>query len=52
VRELEADAQAILEERARLIDELRELLRRVGAFADAAASRYPGPPPEGAQRES
>jgi DivIVA domain-containing protein len=45
VRELEGDAQAILEERARLIGELRELLGRVGEFADAAASRYPSAPP-------
>src|SRR5215210_8090144 len=34
VRELEADAQGIFEERARMIGELRELLRRLGEFAD------------------
>lgn len=44
VRELEADAQAILEERGRRIGELRELLHRLGEFADAAADRYPVPP--------
>jgi cell division septum initiation protein DivIVA len=47
VRELEADAQEILDERARLIAELRELTLRLGEFADAAAARYPTPgPPE------
>jgi cell division septum initiation protein DivIVA len=50
VRDLEADVRAILEERARLIGELRELLRRLGEFADAAAGRYPSarpsPPPD------
>lgn len=51
VRELEADAQAILGERARLIGELRELLRRLGQFADAAAGRYPSPPPSPPQEE-
>jgi DivIVA domain-containing protein len=48
VRELEADAQRIIEERARLIGELRELIRRLGEFADGAAGRYsaaPSPPP-------
>ena len=45
VRDLEADAQAILEERGRRISELRELLHRLGEFADAAADRYPVPPP-------
>jgi DivIVA domain-containing protein len=44
VRELEADAQGILEERGRRIAELRELLHRLGEFADAAADRYPVPP--------
>ena len=44
VRDLEADAQAILEERGRRIGELRELLHRLGEFADAAADRYPVPP--------
>jgi DivIVA domain-containing protein len=43
VRELEADARAILEERARLIGDLRELTKRLGEFADAAASRYRAP---------
>jgi DivIVA domain-containing protein len=51
VHELEADAQAILEERARLIGELRELLRRLGEFADGAASRYPSPPSSPPQEE-
>jgi hypothetical protein len=41
--ELEADAQAILEERARRIAELRDLVRRLGDFTDAAANRYPSP---------
>jgi DivIVA domain-containing protein len=45
VRELETDAQAILEERAHMIGELRELLRRLSQLADAAAGRYPSPPP-------
>jgi DivIVA domain-containing protein len=45
VRELEDDARAIMDERARLIGELRELLLRLGEFADAAAARYPSPPP-------
>ena len=43
--ELEADAQAILEERARRIAELRDLVRRLGDFTDAAANRYPTPYP-------
>ena len=43
--ELEADAQAILEERARRIAELRDLVRRLGDFTDAAANRYPSPRP-------
>src|SRR5215217_8223632 len=34
VDELEADAQAILEERTRLISELRDLVRRLGDFAE------------------
>ena len=45
VRELEADAQAIVERRARLIGELRELVRRLGEFADGASGRYPSSPP-------
>ena len=45
VRELEVDAQTISEERARLIGELRELVRRLGEFADGAAGRYPSSPP-------
>jgi DivIVA domain-containing protein len=44
VREVEADARAIIEERARTIGELRELVRRLGEFADAAAGRYPSTP--------
>jgi DivIVA domain-containing protein len=43
VAELEADAQAVLEQRAQLIAELRDLVRRLGDFADAAASGQPGP---------
>jgi DivIVA domain-containing protein len=45
VRELEADARTIMEERARLIGDLRELVRRLGEFADGAAGRYPSSPP-------
>jgi phage repressor protein C with HTH and peptisase S24 domain len=45
VRELEADARGIIEERARLIGELRELVRRLGEFADGAAGHYPSGPP-------
>jgi DivIVA domain-containing protein len=45
VRELEADTRAIIDERARLIGELRELVRRLGEFADGAAGRYPTSPP-------
>jgi DivIVA domain-containing protein len=45
VRELEADVRAINEERSRLIGELRELVRRLGEFADGAAGRYPSSPP-------
>jgi DivIVA domain-containing protein len=44
VRELEADARTIMEERGRLIGELRELVRRLADFADAAAGRYPNAP--------
>jgi DivIVA domain-containing protein len=51
VRELEADMQAIFEERARLIGELRELLRHLGELADAAAGRYQSPPPSTPQEE-
>jgi DivIVA domain-containing protein len=52
VRDLEADAQTLIEERARLIGELRELVRRLGEFADGAAARYPTStpaPPQGDQ---
>ena len=52
VRELEADARTIMEERARLIGELRELVRRLADFADAAAGRYPSSPPATPQGES
>ena len=45
VSELEADAQTILEDRARLIGELRDLVRRLGEFAEGAAGRYPSPRP-------
>jgi DivIVA domain-containing protein len=44
VRELEADTRAIIEERARMVGELRELVRRLGEFADGAAGRYPSSP--------
>src|SRR4051794_7179288 len=49
VRELETDAQAIMEERAQMIGDLRELVRRLGEFADAAAGRYRGSRPGGAE---
>jgi DivIVA domain-containing protein len=52
VRELEADARTIMEERARLIGELRELVRRLADFADAAAGRYPSSPPATPQGDS
>jgi DivIVA domain-containing protein len=45
VRQVEAEVQAIMEERARVIGELRELVRRLGEFADGAAGRYPSAPP-------
>jgi DivIVA domain-containing protein len=45
VAELEADVQRILAERARIIEELRDLVRRLGAFSDAAANRDPSRPP-------
>jgi DivIVA domain-containing protein len=45
VRELEADAQTLLEERAHMIGDLRELVARLGEFADAAAGRHPSSPP-------
>ena len=45
VAELEADVQRILAERARIIEELRDLVRRLGAFAEAAAGRDPSRPP-------
>src|ERR671923_32218 len=52
VSELEADARAILEERARLIGELRDLLRRLGELAEGAAGRYPtASPPSPAEEE-
>ena len=46
VRELEADVQGILEQRAHLVGELRDLLRRLGELADAAAAGHPGSPQE------
>jgi len=52
VAELEADAQNVLEERGRLIGELRDLVRRLGDFTDAAATRYPGARPPAAEDES
>ena len=45
VAELEADVQQILAERARIIEELRDLVRRLGAFSDEAAGRDPSRPP-------
>jgi DivIVA domain-containing protein len=53
VRELEADVQQIMEERARLIGDLRELVRRLGEFADGVAGRYPNsrPAPPEADRQ-
>ena len=45
MRELDADARAIIDERARMIGELRELVSRLGEFADAAAGRYPSSSP-------
>ena len=42
---LEADVQQILAERARIIEELRDLVRRLGAFSDEAAGRDPSRPP-------
>jgi DivIVA domain-containing protein len=45
VAELEADVQGILAERARIIEELRDLVRRLGDFSDAAAGRDPSRPP-------
>ena len=52
VRELETDGQAIMEERAQMIGELRELVRRLGEFTDVAAGRYPGSRPGGAEPDS
>jgi cell division septum initiation protein DivIVA len=51
VRELEADVQRILEERASLIDELRELARRLGEFADGAQASHPTSAPSTAAEE-
>ena len=51
VHELEADAKAILEERSRLIGELRELLRRFGEFAEAAEGRHRSPSPSTPKEE-
>lgn len=45
VEELKTDSQAILEERARFIGELRDLVRRLSEFAEGAAGRYPSPRP-------
>jgi hypothetical protein len=41
---LEADARAIIEERAHLIGELRALVRPLGGFADGVAGSYPSAP--------
>jgi DivIVA domain-containing protein len=48
VGELETDAHSILEERARMIGELRDLVRRLGELADGAAGRHrsPASPPQ------
>jgi DivIVA domain-containing protein len=45
VAELDADVQRILAERARIIDALRDLIRRLGDVSDAAAGRDPSRPP-------
>jgi DNA repair protein SbcC/Rad50 len=45
VRELEAEVQAIRDQRARLIGELRELIRGLGEFVDSAESRQQSSPP-------
>jgi hypothetical protein len=41
---LAADARAIIDERARLIGQLRELVRRLGEFADRVEGSYPSAP--------
>ena len=51
VAELEADVQRILAERARIIEELRDLVRRLGAFSDEAAGRDPSRPPPSEEQE-
>ncbi|HKF80946.1 MAG TPA: DivIVA domain-containing protein [Thermoleophilaceae bacterium] len=51
VSELEADARAILEDRARHISELRDFVRRLGDFAEGAAGRYPTPQPSSSPEE-
>jgi DivIVA domain-containing protein len=54
LHELQADADAIWEERARLLDELRELLRGAGEAVEAGRARYPTRPvlrPRGADSE-
>jgi DivIVA domain-containing protein len=45
VADLEADVQRIVVERARIIEELRDLVRRLGDFSEAAAGRDPSRPP-------
>jgi DivIVA domain-containing protein len=51
VAELETDAQAIREERGRLIAELRDLVRRLGDVADGAAGRQPAQQPPATEQE-
>jgi DivIVA domain-containing protein len=52
VSELEADARSILEERGRLIGELRELIRQLGDVAESAASRQPSPRSSGPETDA
>ena len=52
VGELEADANSILEERAHLIGELRDLVRRLGELADVAAGRYRSAPQPSEKRST
>jgi len=46
VRELDADAEAIWNERVRLIDDVRDVAQRLLAVADEAVSRFPTAHPE------
>jgi DNA repair protein SbcC/Rad50 len=51
VHELEAEVQAIRDQRARLIGELRELVRGLGEFVDGAEARDQGSPPSPPQTD-